>query len=74
MTVHHADLVIYPAPERTYVLHESCAELLAEQAAAASAAEEDAAETAASSGATALDATDSSIAQGAWRTDEEDCF
>lgn len=45
--VHANDLVIYAAPERAYFLHESCADLLAEQAAAASGAEEDAPETAA---------------------------
>lgn len=58
LRVHANDLVVYAAPARTYYLHEACAELLAEQAAAASGAEEDAPETAASGGATALDATD----------------
>lgn len=44
-TVHANDLVLYSAPGRTYYLHASCADLLAEQAAAASGAEEDAPET-----------------------------
>lgn len=55
-TVHHNDLVLYAGPEVTYYLHVSCAEVLAEQAAAASGAEEDAPETAATAERTALDA------------------
>lgn len=62
LTVHANDLVMYPAPTRTYVLHGACAHLLVEQmAAAASGAEEDAPETAATAERTALDAGDSSV-------------
>lgn len=62
LAVHANDLVLYAGPTQTYTLHESCADLLAEQAAAASAAEEDATETAATAehGET-LDAEDSSV-------------
>lgn len=65
-SVHHNDLVVYAAPERTYFLHEACAWLLAEQAAAASGAEEDAPETAATPAEQGSTPDDSSIAQHHW--------
>jgi len=42
LTVHANDLVLYAAPTTTYYLHEACAEVLAEMAAAPAPAEEDA--------------------------------
>ncbi len=57
LRVHHDDLVLYPAANgTTYFLHDACAQLLAQQAAAASVAEEDATETAATAEQTTLDA------------------
>jgi hypothetical protein len=47
LTVHANDLVLYPAPAKAYYLHAACAQLLAEQVAAAQVAEEDATQTAA---------------------------
>lgn len=47
LTLHHRDVIAYAGATTTYFLHAACADVLAEQAAAASGAEEDAPETAA---------------------------